>query len=69
MPFLAGAAALFGGVWAFIGIDSMLHGAPGWGALITIFGAMGILLGVALWRMRTRLLRRASGDEPPNGRT
>jgi membrane protein implicated in regulation of membrane protease activity len=69
LPFLAVAAALFGGVYFYIGINTMLLGAPGWGALIAIFGAMGVLLAVALWRMRKRLLRRASEDQPPNSGT
>lgn len=69
MPFLAVAAALFGGVYVYIGINSMLLGAPGWGALITIFGAMGVLLAVALWRMRKRLGRRASEHGQSNDRT
>ena len=67
IPFLAVAAALFGSVFVYIGVNTILLGAPGWGAVIAVFGGTGILLAVALWRARQRLLR--ARERPPESRT
>lgn len=66
LPFLAVGAIAFGGVYVYVGINTMVLGAPGWGAAITVFGLLGILLGVVLWRVRRRLASRLSppGERP-----
>lgn len=55
LPFMALAAALFGGIFIFIGYESAAGGARWWGVAIGIFGLLGVVLAVALWRLGRRL--------------
>ena len=57
LPFLAVAAALFGGIFMYIGWNAYVGGAAGWGFGIGLFGLTGVALAAMLWRARTRLGR------------
>lgn len=69
LPALALSAIAFGIVYVYVGVNSIILGAPGWGAAITCFGLAGVGLGVILWRLRRRLRRGISPpDETPGPR-
>lgn len=55
LPFIALAAALFGVLFIYIGWHSYIGGAPGWGVGIGLFGLIGVVLAVLLWRLGARL--------------
>ena len=58
LPYLAAATFLFGALFMYIGINTIVLGSLTWGAGITFFGVLGLLLAGGFWRAR-RLLQVA----------
>jgi hypothetical protein len=56
LPYLAAVALLFGALFVYIGINTIVLGAPLWGAGITVFGMLGMLLAAGFWRARRLLV-------------
>ena len=56
LPYLAVAALLFGALFVYIGVNTIVLGAPLWGAGITVFGILGLLLAGGFWRARKLLV-------------
>ncbi len=50
VPIFAAAAALFGVVWGWVGINAAIHGGGPVAYLLILFGFGGIVLSMALWR-------------------
>ena len=68
LPYLAAAALLFGALFVYIGINTIMLGAPLWGAGITFFGVLGLLLSGGFWRARRLLAvaeERLRATQPP----
>ena len=52
LPLLAIAAFAFGAVYLYVGVNTIVLGAPVWGVAIAVFGLAGMSLGFLLWRLR-----------------
>jgi hypothetical protein len=65
LPFIAIAAAIFGAIFVYIGWNSYVGGAAGWGIGIGLFGLIGVVLAILLWRAGARL--GASSRTPGDG--
>ncbi len=59
VPALAVAAALFGVVWGWIGINAAIHDGGPVAYLLILFGFGGIVLSMALWRTWKLVRERA----------
>jgi hypothetical protein len=61
VPALAAAAALFGLIWGWIGINAAIHGGGPVAYLLIVFGFGGIVLALALWRSWKTIWARKDG--------
>ena len=62
LPAAAIFAALFGAVYSWIGVQSLVNGSGWFGVLLLVFGIAGIALGLALWRAWRLVAKRAGGS-------